>query len=86
VTQFRDEKMVVIGRFLDVRQAEFALTILMGHDIDAFIDAPYTSSMFPNEILGSGGVGLFVRDSDAERAIAILTAAPEDVEEPEESH
>ena len=82
----RDEKMVVIGRFIDVRQAEFALSILLGNDIDAFIDVPYTSSMFPHVMLGSSGVGLFVRDSDAERATAILFADPQIDNEHEESH
>jgi hypothetical protein len=68
-----DESMVVLARFVDIRQAEFALSVLLGHDIDGFLDVPYTSSMFPHYMLGSGGVALLVRESDLERANALLT-------------
>ena len=81
-----DEKMVVVSRFINIRDAELALSVLLGNEIDAFIDMPYTSSMFPQVMLESGGVALFVRDSDLERATAILNDAPEDVDEPEASH
>jgi hypothetical protein len=66
-----DEKMVVISRYGDVRQAEIALSVLTGVEIEGFIDVPYAGSLFPH-IMFQEGVALYVRDSDAERATAIL--------------
>lgn len=69
-----DRKIVVAGRYIDVRRAEFALSVLAGHDIDAFIDVPYTSSMFPHYMLNDGGVAVLVHEEDAQRAADLLHA------------
>jgi hypothetical protein len=66
------ETMVVLARYIDVRQAELALSVLDGHGIDAYLDIPYTASMFPHYVLASGGVALLVRDTDREAAEALL--------------
>ena len=68
----KDERIVAVGRYMDVRQAEFALSVLEGHGIDGFIDVPYTSSMFPHYMLNDGGVAVLVRESDAGRATDLL--------------
>lgn len=61
----------MIDRFTDVRQAEFALSILEGSGIEGYLDVPYTSSMFPH-LAFSTGVSLFVRIEDEERAREVL--------------
>ena len=65
---------VEIARFLDVRQAELALSVLNGSGIDGYLDQPFTGSIAPHYMLGSGGVRLFVRAEDADRATALLNA------------
>jgi hypothetical protein len=65
---------VVIARFIDIRQAEFARSVLEGSGIEGYIDPPYMASLAPHYFLGSGGVRLFVRAEDAERAILALQA------------
>ena len=67
-----EENMVVARRYLDLREAEFALSVLHGHDVDAFIDVPYTASMFPQYMFGSSGVALLVRESDLDEALKLL--------------
>ncbi len=71
-----EKHLVVIARYIDVRQAEFALSVLEGNDMEGFIDVPYTSSMFPHYMLGSGGVALYVAESDADRALEVLSQVP----------
>jgi hypothetical protein len=66
-----DEDMVLLDRFTDVRQAEFALSILEGSEIDGYLDVPYTGSLFPH-LAFSAGVSLFVRVEDEERAREVL--------------
>ncbi len=63
--------MILLDRYTDVRQAEFALSILEGSDIEGFVDVPYTSSMFPH-LAFAAGVSLFVRTEDQERAREVL--------------
>jgi hypothetical protein len=63
---------VAIGRFLDLRQAEFALSVLNGSGIEGYLDQPFTASIAPHYMLGSGGVRLFVRAEDAARATSVL--------------
>ena len=72
MTPENEEKMVVARRYLDLREAEFAMSVLHGHDVDAFIDVPYTASMFPQYMFGSSGVSLLVRESDLDEAIKLL--------------
>lgn len=69
---------VEVARFLDLRQAEFALSVLAGSGIEGYLDHPYTASMLPHYTFGSGGVGLFVRAEDADRAMIALQAPPDD--------
>lgn len=66
-----DEDMVQLDRYTDVRQAEFALSILEGSNIEGYVDVPYTSSMFPH-LAFVAGVALFVRVEDEERAREVL--------------
>ena len=73
----KDEKMVVAAQFIDIRQAELALSVLEGHHIDAFLDVPYAASIVPQYMFGSSGVSLFVRESDLEDAKELLSAAGE---------
>jgi len=68
-----DEDMVLLDRFTDVRQAELALSILEGSEIDGYVDVPYTSSMFPH-LAFAAGVALFVRVEDEERAREVLAS------------
>jgi hypothetical protein len=63
---------VAIGRFLDLRQAEFALSVLNGSGIEGYLDQPFTASIAPHYMFGSGGVRLFVRAEDAARATSVL--------------
>ena len=77
MTDPKDEKMAVAAQFIDIRQAEFALSVLEGHGIDGFLDVPYAASIVPHYMLGSSGVTLFVRESDLEAARELLDAAEE---------
>jgi hypothetical protein len=61
-----------IARFLYVRQAEFALSVLEGSGIEAFLDQPFTGSIAPHLMLGPGGVRLFVASEDRDRAVEVL--------------
>lgn len=63
---------VILRRYADVRQAEFARSVLEGNGVNAFLDVPYTSSMFPHYVLAIGGVALLVRAADMQRATDIL--------------
>ena len=63
---------VIIARYVDVRQAEFAVSVLAGRGIDAFIDVPYTANIFPHYVAGSGGVAVSVRAEDAGEATKVL--------------
>ncbi|MGH9457325.1 MAG: hypothetical protein ACRD2J_06745 [Thermoanaerobaculia bacterium] len=69
---------VLIARYLDVRHAEFVLSLLVGSGIEAFLDQPYTGSIAPHYLLGSGGVRLFVRREDRDAAIELLAASGEE--------
>ncbi|MBA2305891.1 MAG: DUF2007 domain-containing protein [Acidobacteria bacterium] len=72
---------VEIGRFLDLRQAEFALSVLEGSGIAGFLDQPFTASIAPHYMFGSGGVRLFVRAEDEQRAILVLQSPQESSDE-----
>jgi hypothetical protein len=69
-----ESEPVSIGRFIDVRQAEMARSILEANGIDSFLDQPFTGSIAPHYMLGSGGIRLFVSTDDQERALEILAA------------
>lgn len=77
----QDDDMVVLARFIDVRQAEFALSVLEGNGMEGFLDMPYTGSMFPHYMLGSSGVSLLVRRSDLDRAKELLSSGEEATEQ-----
>ena len=65
---------VEIGRFIDIRQAEFAASVLEGSSIEAFIDQPFTGSIAPHYMLNRGGVRLFVAAESRERALDVLAS------------
>ncbi len=71
---------VVLRRFIDVRQAEFALSVLQGSGIEGFINVPFTASVAPHYMLNQGGVALFVREADRDRALEVLDSATMDPE------
>ena len=60
---------VEIARFLDLRAAEVALSVLTASGIEAYLDQPYTASLYS---VVTGGVRLFVRAEDVERATEAL--------------
>ena len=72
-----NDEAVVLARYLDIRSAELAVSVLEGSEIEAFINVPYTSSMFPHLMLNRGGVAVFVREQDLGTARAILESAGE---------
>jgi hypothetical protein len=63
---------VVVGRFLDLRVAEIALSVLEASGIQGHLDQPYIASLAPHYTFGNGGICLFVRAEDADRAIEAL--------------
>ena len=62
---------VEIARFLDVRQAEFAQSVLEGSGITSHLDQQFTGNIAPHYMLHSG-VRLFVAAEDEERAREVL--------------
>ena len=65
---------VEVARFLDVRQAEFAASVLAGSGIEAFVDQQFTGSIAPHYMLNRGGVRLFVAAQSKERALEVLAS------------
>lgn len=63
---------VEIARFLDLRQAEFARSLLEGSGVDAWVDQPFTASIAPHHMFGSGGIRLLVYAEDKDRALDVL--------------
>lgn len=78
---------IEIARFFDVRQAEFAASVLAGDGIETFLDQPFTGSIAPHYAIGSGGIRLFASAEDSERASEVLQsfAAAEEHSSDEES-
>ena len=68
---------VEIERFLDVRRAEFAVSVLDGSGIKACIDQAFTGNIAPHLMLGSGGIRLVVAAQDRERSIEVLRSSEE---------
>lgn len=72
---------VEIARFIDIRQAEFAQSVLEGSGIEAFLDQQFTGNIAPHYMLYGSGIRLFVAAEDAERAREVLAefenASPE---------
>lgn len=75
---------VEIGRFSTLIEAELALSVLAGSDIEGYLDQPFTGSIAPHITLVSGGIGLLVRTEDAERAAAALQEWKDAPDAPEE--
>ncbi len=68
---------VEIECFLDVRQAEFAVSVLAGSGIKACIHQAFTGNIAPHLMLASGGIRLVVRAQNRERALEILRSSEE---------
>lgn len=66
------DEPVEIGRFFNVNDAELVVSVLAGSDIDAFIDMPFTGTIAPYYLIGSGGVRVVVRRRDQDRAFEVL--------------
>jgi hypothetical protein len=62
----------VVARFLDLREAEMALSVLEGSGLEAWLDQPFTASIAPHYMFGFGGIALYVRERDVERAKDVL--------------
>lgn len=71
-TRMRPDDPVLIARFIGIQQAELALSLLDASGIEGYLDQPYTASIAPHYMLGSGGIRLFVRREDREAAIEAL--------------
>ena len=71
----QNEDVVAVERYADVIQAQFAVSVLEGSGIEAFIDTPHTAAMFPHYALATRGVAVCVRATEAERAREALAAA-----------
>lgn len=69
-----EEKILAVERYADVVQAEFALSVLHGSGIEAYLDVPHTGAMFPHLVLVQGWISLMVREEDLERAREVLAA------------
>jgi hypothetical protein len=69
---------VEIARFMQVHQAEFAVSVLEGSGVKAFLDQSFTGHIAPHYVLTSGGVRLFVRAEDRDRAIEVLNSSSSD--------
>lgn len=63
---------VEIARFIDIRQAEFAQSVLEGSGIEAFLDQQFTGNIAPHYMLYGSGIRLFVAAEDEERAREVL--------------
>lgn len=68
---------VEIARFIDVRQADFAVSVLEGSGIEAYIDIPFVGNLAPHYMWASGGIGVFVGSLDKERALDVLESSEE---------
>lgn len=82
-----EEKLAEVSRFMDVYQAQFAASVLEGSGIQSFLDNPFFASIAPHIVYASGGVRLYVRVGDLDRAIEVLesvSAAPKAGESTEE--
>ena len=77
-----EDDAVIVARYADVRQAEFAVSVLAGSGIEAFVDIPHVSSMFPHYTLASGGVSVLVRAGDVSQAKEILANEGEEPNRP----
>lgn len=75
------DEPVEIGRFFNVNEAEFVVSVLSGSDIEAFIDMPFTGTIAPYYLIGSGGVRVVVRRRDYDRAVEVLESIVEPGEE-----
>lgn len=71
------KRPVVIARFLDLREAEMALSVLQGSELEAWLDQPFTASIAPHYMFGFGGIALYVRERDLERAREVLGSGEE---------
>lgn len=67
----------VVARFLDLREAEMALSVLQGSGLEAWLDQPFTASIAPHYMFGFGGIALYVREHDTVRAREILGSGDE---------
>jgi hypothetical protein len=82
MTESTDDDAVIVERYADVQQAEFAVSVLAGSGIEAFVHVPYISSMLPYT-LGSGGVSVIVRAGDVDQAKEILANEGEEPAQPD---
>ena len=71
------DEPVEIARFLDLRAAQFALSVLEGSGIQGHLDQPFMASIAPHYMFAVGGIRLFVRAEDAERAMIALQPPPD---------
>lgn len=61
-----------VANYGDATEAEFICSILQENDLAAFVDGAAASSWMPHVGSALGGVGLYVKREDAERALEII--------------
>ncbi len=71
------ENPVEISGFLHAHQAEFAISVLDGSGIKAYIAHAFTGHIASYFMLGTGGIRLVVGGQDRERALEILRSSEE---------
>jgi len=80
-----DEDVIEIARYPALHVAQLAASVLESSDIACFIGDEFFSGMRPEIAFASGGVKLFVRDSDADRAREVLADFEQSIPESEET-
>jgi hypothetical protein len=84
-----EEEIIEVANYPYLHIAEFAVSLLEGSDVECFLGDQFMAGIRPEIIFTTGGVKLFVRASDAERAREILAelelGAEESVDGPEQT-
>jgi len=84
VAETRDD-VEQIATFLYLHQAELAASVLEGSDIECFLGDAFFAGVRPELAFTSGGIKLFVRAGDAERAREVLAELDESATESDTS-
>jgi len=67
-----DDDAIEIATFPYLHVAEFAASVLEGSDIECFIGDQFLGGIRPELTFTSGGIKLFVRAADVDRALEVL--------------
>ncbi|MGA7614422.1 MAG: DUF2007 domain-containing protein [Thermoanaerobaculia bacterium] len=72
MTNDQDDDPVEIASFPYLHIAEFAASVLEGSGVESFLGDQFLGGVRPDLTFTSGGVKLFVRTSDVDRALEVL--------------